>query len=103
GVGSAGSRLRGRRGRRRDRRRGRLMATTERIETRSVETGADLVALRADEAFHDGALAVLTYPTAPPVGYIGHENDKAMFGQVIVPGPGVFVAKGPAGDFEVGK
>lgn len=72
-------------------------------ETRTVETGEQLMALRQDVAFHEGALAVLKYPTAPPVGYIGHENDKAMFGKVIVPGPGVTVVKGPAGDFEVEK
>lgn len=70
-------------------------------ETRLIETGADLLALRDDPAFHEGALAVLKYPTAPPVGYIGYENDKAMFGKVIIPGPGVTVVKGDAGDFDV--
>lgn len=70
-------------------------------ETRPVEDGAALLALRDDVAFHEGALAVLKYPTAPPVGYIGYENDKAMFGKVILPGPGVSVVKGDAGDFDV--
>jgi len=70
-------------------------------ETRSIETPEDLIALREDVEFHEGALAVLTYPTAPPVGYIGHDNPKGMFGRAIIPGPGVRVVKGAAGDFEV--
>lgn len=72
-------------------------------ETRLVEDGPALMALREDIAFHEGALAVLKYPTATPVGYIGYENDKAMFGKVILPGPGVTVVKGDAGDFAVVK
>jgi len=72
-------------------------------ETRHVETDADLRSLRADTAFHEGALSLLTYPTAPSVGYIGHDEFKALTGAVIIPGPGVFVTKGDAGDFEVGR
>lgn len=70
-------------------------------ETRPVETPEQLLALRADTDFHEGALAVLTYPTAPPVGYIGYDNPKGMFGTAIIPGRRVAVVKGEAGDFEV--
>jgi hypothetical protein len=73
------------------------------VERRMVETGDALLALRNDKDFHDGALSVLTYPTAPPVGYIGYEEFKSMTGKLVLPGPGVYVDKGPAGDFEVGK
>lgn len=73
------------------------------IEKRMIETPEQLMELREDTDFHDGALSVMKYPTAPPVGYIGHEPFKALTAQIIIPGPGVYVAKGPAGDFEVGK
>jgi len=72
-------------------------------KTRTVETDGDLRALREDTHFHEGALSLLTYPTAPSVGYIGHDEFKAMTGALIIPGPGVYVTKGDAGDFEVGK
>lgn len=68
---------------------------------RAVPDGAALLALRADEDFHEGALRVLTYPTAPPVGFIGHDLPLSMKGQPIFPGPGVHVVKGEAGDFAV--
>lgn len=70
-------------------------------DTRTIETAADLIALRADEAFHEGALSLLTYPTADPIGYLSYENDKAMFGKLVQVGS--TVTKGPAGDFEVTK
>ena len=80
-----------------------MSATQAGVERRMVESGEALLALRDDKDFHEGALSVLRYPTAQPVGYIGHEEFKAMTGKVIIPGPGVYVDKGPAGDFEVGK
>lgn len=70
-------------------------------DVRPVETAEQLLALRADTDFHDGALAVLSYPHGTPIGYIGYDNPKAMFGTAIIPGPGVSVEKGPAGDFQV--
>ena len=69
-------------------------------ETRTVETPADLLALREDTTFHDGALAVLTFPTADPIGFLSYDNPK-YFGRQIIPGRGVTVSKGEAGDFEV--
>lgn len=73
------------------------------LEARSVNTADELRAIRADEAFHEGALSLLTYPTADPIGYLSHENDKAMFGKLVRSGEGAFIVKGPAGDFEVGQ
>lgn len=68
------------------------------VEAVTIHTAADLHDLRAT-TWHDGALAVLTYPTAPPVGFVSHDNPKAFGGAQL--NIGDTIVKGPGGDFEV--
>lgn len=68
-------------------------------QTRDIVTASDLIALREDSEFHEGALALLTYPTAEPVGYLSHDNPKYIGGKQVTVGKRVI--KGEAGDFEV--
>lgn len=63
-----------------------------------IETFDDVRALRAAEEWHEGAVALLTYPTAPPVAFVSLENPKYI-GRAV--GLGQAVVKGPAGDFAV--
>lgn len=68
------------------------------VEAVTINTAADMIELR-DTDWHDGQLAVLTYPTALPVGFLTADNPKYFGGhQVFV---GDTILKGPAGDFEV--
>jgi hypothetical protein len=68
------------------------------VETVTIETADDLIELRNSD-WHDGQLALLTYPTAPPVGFIGVDNPKYFGGHQV--NIGDTILKGPAGDFEV--
>ena len=63
-----------------------------------IESVDDVRALRAAEEWHEGAVALLTYPTADPVAFVSLDNPK-YFGKAAVPGHAV--VKGPAGDFAV--
>lgn len=71
---------------------------TPTIESRTLHTAADVHAMRADEAFSEGAIAVMSFPHSDPVAYISHDNPK-VFGERATVGDTVH--KGPAGDFEV--
>lgn len=66
-------------------------------QSRTLRTAADMHALRADEAFHEGAMSVLTYPTAPPVAFFSHESPKYLGGLVVQVGDTVH--KDAAGNF----
>lgn len=61
-------------------------------------TADDVHAARADEEWHEEAMVVLTYPTAPPVAYLSYDNPKA-FGQTATVGD--VVTKDEAGNFIV--
>jgi hypothetical protein len=65
---------------------------------RDFRTADDIRAARADEAFHDGAMVVITYPTAPPVAYFSYTNPKFFGVQATV---GDRVTKDEAGNFHV--
>lgn len=60
-----------------------------------IETDDDRRDLRADTAFHDGTIVVLTYPSET-VAFYGTEPPR----MAPVP-PGSYLAKGEAGDFRV--
>lgn len=60
----------------------------------------DVYAARRDEEWHDGAMSVLTYPTAPPVAYFAYDTPRA-FGQAATVGDAV--SKDDAGNFTVHK
>lgn len=64
-----------------------------------VETAQDMVDLREHADFHEGALALLTYPTAPPQGFLNHETPK-MFGGIRFL-PGAYLTKDEAGNFGI--
>lgn len=70
-------------------------------QTRDFHTADDITAARSDEAFHDGAMAVLTYPTVPPVAYFAYDNPKAFGGVSATVGDRV--TKDEAGNFTVTK
>jgi hypothetical protein len=64
----------------------------------TVETAEDLYDLRDNHPeFHEGALAILSYKSAMPQGYISHDNPK-MFGGLYVK-PGDRIWKDAAGNF----
>lgn len=69
----------------------------EGLEAITIESIDDLVALRADEAWHEGAMSLLTYPSTVE-GYIGVEPPKLLTGFRLDVGDTVI--KGRAGDFE---
>ena len=71
------------------------------FNVRPVFTQEALRELRDDEDWHGGAMCLIVYPSAPAVGFIGHELPLVMHGVRIEPGPGVYVIKGEAGDFAV--
>lgn len=68
------------------------------VEAVTIHTAADMHELR-DSDWHDGALAVLTFPTAPPIGIVNHDNPKLLGGLEVRVGDTLI--KGPAGDLEV--
>jgi hypothetical protein len=63
-----------------------------------VESFDDVRDLRAAEAWHEGAVALLSFPSSPPVAFVSLDNPK-YFGKAV--GLGQAVVKGPAGDFGV--
>lgn len=63
-------------------------------------TAEDVHGARGDEEWHDGAMSVLTYPTAPPVAYFNYDTPRA-FGQTATVGDAV--TKDDAGNFIVSK
>lgn len=63
-------------------------------------TAGDIHSARRDEEWHEGAMSVLTYPTAPPVAYFDHNQPRA-FGQTATVGD--MVTKDEAGNFIVEK
>lgn len=64
-----------------------------------VETAQDMHDLKEKHPdFTDGALSILTYPTAPPQGFFGHEPPK-VFGGGIRFLPGAYITKDEAGNF----
>lgn len=67
------------------------------IEAVTIHNAETMRELR-DDPWTEGALAVLTYPTAAPVGYLSYDNPKVLGRMVQV---GDTILKGPAGDFEV--
>jgi hypothetical protein len=62
------------------------------------ESVDDIYALRAADSWHEGAVALLRFPTADPQAYVSLDNPK-YFGRAV--GLGSAVVKGPAGDFGV--
>lgn len=67
-------------------------------QAKEFRTAADVYAARADQEWHDGAMSVLTYPTAPPVAYFSYDLPRA-FGQRATVGDKV--TKDAAGNFVV--
>lgn len=70
------------------------MSITEAVR---IDTAADMRALRERQDFHEGAMAVLSYPTAEPVAFFSFDNPK-IFGT----GPvrvGDTIARDAAGNF----
>lgn len=67
------------------------------VEVIHLETSADIHALREDEAFHEGAMGVLTYPTAPAQGFINHDIPRIFGGIRFL--PGAYITKDEAGNF----
>lgn len=64
-----------------------------------LNTVDDIKAMRADEEFCDGAVAVLSFPKSDPQVFISYENPKYWFGQVARLGDRV--GKDLAGNFYV--
>lgn len=64
------------------------------------KTADDVHAARQDEGWHDGAMSVLTYPTAPPVAYFDYNQPRA-FGVTATVGD--VVTKDDAGNFIVDR
>lgn len=70
------------------------MTITESVR---IDTAQDLHDLRHNRPdFHEGAMAVLSYPTAPPVAYFSFDNPKVFGTRVSV---GDTVARDEAGNF----
>lgn len=63
-----------------------------------IESFDDVRALRAAEAWHEGAVALMSFPTAEPVAFVSLDNPKYM-GRAV--GLGQAVVQGPAGDWGV--
>jgi len=63
-----------------------------------VESVDDIRVLRDAVDWHEGAVALLTFPTADPIAYVAIENPK-YFGRAVALGN--VVVKGSAGDFAV--
>jgi len=63
-----------------------------------VDTVDDILELRAAEEWHEGAVALLSYPSAEPQAFVSIDNPK-YFGRLLALGN--VVVKGPAGDFAV--
>lgn len=63
-----------------------------------IETFDDLRDLRAAEEWHEGAVALLSYPTHEPFAFVSLDNPKYMGRAVALHQA---VVKGPAGDFGV--
>lgn len=68
------------------------------VEAVTILTADTMRELR-DSDWHDGQLAVLTYPTAQPIGFIGVDAPKSLSGPAVYVGDTLI--KGPAGDLEV--
>jgi hypothetical protein len=45
-----------------------------------IETDEDMRALRDHADFHEGALSILTFPTAPAQGFLSHDIPRAFGG-----------------------
>lgn len=69
--------------------------------TRQFRTSGDIASARKDEAWHDGAMAVLKYPTAPPVAFFSYDNPKTFGGVSATVGD--MVTKDDAANFIVDK
>lgn len=63
-----------------------------------IESPDDIRKLREANDWHEGAVALLTYPTADPIAFVSLDNPKYMGRAVAVNNA---VVKGPAGDFGV--
>lgn len=64
----------------------------------NLETDADLIELREQhEDFHEGALSILRYPTAPVMGFLSHDLPKS-FGSKAFHTP-VRIGRDAAGNF----
>lgn len=70
----------------------------QRVDVVHLETAQDLQDLRADEEFHEGAMGILTYPAAPPQGFINHDGPPRSFGGIRFL-PGAYITKDEAGNF----
>lgn len=68
------------------------------VEVIHLETAEDMHTLRADEAWHEGAMAVLTYPTRPPQGFLSHDGPPRAYGGIRFL-PGAYITKDEAGNF----
>lgn len=67
-------------------------------ESVTIETAQDLYDLRDNrEDFHEGAMSILTYPTAPPVAYFSFDPPKMLSGVRVTVGD--TVARDAAGNF----
>lgn len=62
-----------------------------------IEDQVGMYALRDHEEFHEGALSILTYPTAPPQAFFNHDIPRGFGGIRVL--PGATVTKDEAGNF----
>lgn len=69
------------------------------VQVIHLETSDDIVALRQDEAWHEDAMRILRYPTAPAQGFLTHEPPPKAFGGGIRFMPGAYITKDEAGNF----
>jgi hypothetical protein len=75
-----------------------MIALPDGAEVLKIPTAQAMLELRENNAFHEGAMSVLTYPTAPPVAFFDHETPRLSGVRVNV---GDAVWKDPAGNFGV--
>lgn len=69
--------------------------------TRQFRTPADIKSARRDTAWHEDAMSVLTFPTAPPVAFFSYDNPKSFGGVTATVGD--IVTKDDAGNFTVDR
>jgi len=68
------------------------------VEVIHLQTSQDIIDLREDEAFHEGAMSVLRFKTAPAQGFISHDGPPRAFSGIRFM-PGAYITKDEAGNF----
>lgn len=68
------------------------------VQVVHLEASQDIIDLRADEEFHEGAMNVLQYPTAPAQGFISHDGPPRAYGGIRFM-PGAYITKDEASNF----